>query len=33
MIIVTVCKLLLALAVGYYLNKKEIFSKDVNQKL
>ncbi len=33
MIIVTLCKLLLALAVGYYLNKKEIFTKEVNQKL
>ena len=33
MIIVTLCKLLLALTVGYYLNKKDIFTKDVNQKL
>ncbi|MEY8369467.1 AEC family transporter [Anaerovoracaceae bacterium 42-11] len=33
MIIVTVCKLLMALAVGYYLNKKDIFTKEVNQKL
>lgn len=33
MIIVTACKLLLALVVGYYLNKKDIFTKEVNQKL
>lgn len=33
MIAVTVCKLLLAMALGYFLNKKEIFTAEVCQKL
>lgn len=33
MIIATICKLLLAMGVGYYLNKKEVFTEDVSQKL
>lgn len=33
MILATICKLLLALGVGYYLNKKDIFTAEVNQKL
>lgn len=33
MIIATIGKLTLAMAVGYYLYKKEIFSSEINQKL
>lgn len=33
MIISTICKLLLAMGVGYYLNKKRIFTEEVSQKL
>lgn len=32
-IVVTMCKLLFAMAVGVYLNKKEILTPDVNKKL
>lgn len=32
-IVVTMCKLLFAMAVGLYLNKKEILTADVNKKL
>ncbi len=33
MIISTICKLLLAMGVGYYLNKKRVFTEEVSQKL
>lgn len=33
MIVVTICKLLLGMGLGYYLNRKGIFSQDVCQKL
>ena len=32
MIISTICKLLLAMGVGYYLNKKRVFTEEVSQK-
>jgi len=32
-IIITICKLLLAMIVGYYLNKKDVFSVEMCQKL
>lgn len=33
MIAATICKLILALAAGYYLSKKDIFTAEVNQKV
>lgn len=33
MILATVCKLVLALGAGYYLNKRGIFTAEVNQKI
>lgn len=33
MIVVTICKLLLGMGLGYFLNKKGIFTQDVCQKL
>ena len=33
MVIATICKLLLAVGVGFYLSRKGIFNSEINQKL